>query len=307
MRTAALPFLVLFVGIATSHDGRGASDEPAPKDTGVEVIVTFHVEGSMRVRLLDNYLDLVREGGRVRVLARDIQKIEFASSRIPEDQEKKIEAALADLKSLDASVRQKAGARLLDFKELAYPRLKEVVSQKDPETFQQAEMLVKQLTATLPAGDLTPRTSDVVTTADGSVVGIILASHLCVSGRAIGQVCLPLNELRGLRLPSIASVDTDLAPVPDAPTTLTSYRKMAGQTFAFKVTGAATGNVWGTDVYTLDSELAAVAVHAGVVAVGKTGIIRVQIVGQYSTFAGTTRNAITSKSYGPSAAFRILK
>jgi len=65
-----------------------------------------------------------------------------------------------------------------------------------------------------------------------------------------------------------------------APSNLVGYRNRVGQTFEFTVTGAASGAVWGTDVYTDDSTVARAAVHAGVVAVGETKNVTVTILGR---------------------------
>ncbi len=66
--------------------------------------------------------------------------------------------------------------------------------------------------------------------------------------------------------------DYEIAATPD-PGTLTSYRDQVGETFTFEVTGDAAASVWGTDIYTDDSNLAAAAVHAGVLEDGETGLV----------------------------------
>ena len=62
------------------------------------------------------------------------------------------------------------------------------------------------------------------------------------------------------------------------------------------VTGANVGTVFGDNPYTSDSPISKAAVHAGIVAVGESAIIRLtQENGQFS-FSGTTRNGVTSRS-----------
>jgi hypothetical protein len=64
--------------------------------------------------------------------------------------------------------------------------------------------------------------------------------------------------------------------VSPAPTSLSLYDNRVGQSFDFILTGAiGTAAVWGTDVYTADSNLVRSAVHAGVVAVGETKVVTV--------------------------------
>ena len=62
------------------------------------------------------------------------------------------------------------------------------------------------------------------------------------------------------------------------------------------VTGANVGTVFGDNPYTSDSPISKAAVHAGIVAVGESAIIRLtQENGQFS-FSGSTRNGVTSRS-----------
>lgn len=83
-----------------------------------------------------------------------------------------------------------------------------------------------------------------------------------------------------------------------APSNLVGYRNRVGQTFEFAVTGAASGAVWGTDVYTDDSTVARAAVHAGVVAVGETKNVAVTILGGQGAYPASTRNGVSSASWG---------
>ncbi|MCC5022786.1 MAG: hypothetical protein J6386_08310 [Candidatus Synoicihabitans palmerolidicus] len=62
------------------------------------------------------------------------------------------------------------------------------------------------------------------------------------------------------------------------------------------VTGALSGSVWGSGIYTDDSNAA--AVHAGVVAVGQTKTVTVNIVTGQSSYVATTANGITTRSWG---------
>jgi Ca2+-binding EF-hand superfamily protein len=92
------------------------------------------------------------------------------------------------------------------------------------------------------------------------------------------------------------------------PGSLTAFQKQVGQVFAFTVTGAANGAVWGSDVYTADSTLARAAVHAGVLAVGQTGTVRVRIVAPLASFTGSTANGVTTRPYGTfPGAYQIVK
>lgn len=91
----------------------------------------------------------------------------------------------------------------------------------------------------------------------------------------------------------------DMPPSPmEDPGNLVEYRADVGTVLTFEVTGAQGGSVWGSDIYTDDSNLAAAAVHAGVLDVGETGIVSVEILGPQETFAASQRNGVSSGSYG---------
>jgi hypothetical protein len=79
--------------------------------------------------------------------------------------------------------------------------------------------------------------------------------------------------------------------------TLAGLEDQIGRTFLFRVTGSATGQVWGTDVYTADSALATAAVHAGVLRAGETRVVRVRLLAGRSAYRGSTRHGVTSGAW----------
>ena len=56
--------------------------------------------------------------------------------------------------------------------------------------------------------------------------------------------------------------------------------------------------MWGTGIYTDDSNIARAAVHAGVIAVGVTDYVYVKVLPGKSSYTSTTQNGISSRSYG---------
>jgi hypothetical protein len=74
------------------------------------------------------------------------------------------------------------------------------------------------------------------------------------------------------------------------------------------VTGQVNGAVWGSEVYTLDSQFAVAAVHAGVVKAGETGTVRVEIVESPPNFAGSTKNGVTTQPWAafPQGSFKFI-
>lgn len=113
-------------------------------------------------------------------------------------------------------------------------------------------------------------------------------------------------RLRSLR--SLAVEDEeDLAAATD-PGDLGAFEAQVGKTLRFKVTGAVTGSVWGTDVYTTDSSLATAAVHAGVLRAGQTGVVRVKIVAPPPQFAGSSKNGVATSAWGAfTGAYQVSK
>jgi hypothetical protein len=84
----------------------------------------------------------------------------------------------------------------------------------------------------------------------------------------------------------------------DAPARIQDLCDTPGTTYYFRVTGVSEGSAWGTDVYTGDSSLALVAVHAGAAKPGETAVVRVTVVPPLSHYQGSVRNGVTTHDYG---------
>jgi hypothetical protein len=80
---------------------------------------------------------------------------------------------------------------------------------------------------------------------------------------------------------------------------LRSLEGNLGQSYFFPVTGETRGPLWGTDVYTSDSNLGTACVHAGILKVGENGVIKVTMVTPIPVFNGSTRNGVTSSTWTP--------
>jgi len=66
--------------------------------------------------------------------------------------------------------------------------------------------------------------------------------------------------------------------------------------YYYTVTGTTSGTVKGTNYYSLDSSIAAAAVHAGVLKSGETGVVKVTRVGSVDAWA-STRNGVSSSAF----------
>jgi hypothetical protein len=84
----------------------------------------------------------------------------------------------------------------------------------------------------------------------------------------------------------------------DAPASMVDLCDTVGATYYFRVRGAAEGPLWGTDTYTGDSSLAVAAVHAGLVDVGETAIVKVTVVAPPQSYQGSVRHGVASHDFG---------
>lgn len=85
----------------------------------------------------------------------------------------------------------------------------------------------------------------------------------------------------------------------DANTDAQSYRNQVGQVINFYCpANLAFGSVWGTDTYSDDSSVCTAAVHAGKISQATGGNVSITMAGAQNTFTATTRNNVTSVSYG---------
>lgn len=81
------------------------------------------------------------------------------------------------------------------------------------------------------------------------------------------------------------------------PGNLVALGQRVGESFVYSVTGRTSAPVYGTGTYTADSDLASVAVHAGLLKDGEKGIVTVTIVETPNQFTGSNANGVTSSSW----------
>jgi len=85
-----------------------------------------------------------------------------------------------------------------------------------------------------------------------------------------------------------------------APDILECRAEDVGKSFLFEMVGTSRGPLWGTDVYTADSNPAIAAVHAGVLKRGERAVVKVTVVDtrERHSFEGSLRNGIQSDPWG---------
>ncbi len=79
----------------------------------------------------------------------------------------------------------------------------------------------------------------------------------------------------------------------------TSFRGQNGVQFTYVCSaGGIPGNLWGTDTYTDDSSVCTAALHTGLLNTTTGGIVTIEIRPGLDDYVGSTRNGVTSDSYG---------
>jgi hypothetical protein len=86
--------------------------------------------------------------------------------------------------------------------------------------------------------------------------------------------------------------------LPNNTQNMVNYRGRTG-IFSTTITGTTGGGtVWGTDIYTDDSDIRMAAVHAGVIQNGETKTVTIEMLPGRTSYAGSARNSILAHPYG---------
>ncbi len=304
--------VVLLVGLSTSlvgDDAKSVEKDVAkkPASTAKSLVAAealFRDDSKLKLALREERIELVTPYGKLLIPAAEIRQIDFGF-HIDADNTRQVETAISHLGSADFKERQSATTELLALAEKAYPALLEAAKSSDMEVVRRADEVLSKLRETIPQEKLERPTNDVVQTGDSRITGRIAAEAFKVKTSQFGDQQVLLGDLRTLRL---AGAEVDVVALPD-PGNLTNYMDKIGKTFVFKVTGTVNGNSWGTGVYTPDSTLATVAVHAGVLRAGQTGPVKVTIVVGPGGYFGSQQNGVTSGPWngGFTGAYQVSK
>jgi hypothetical protein len=290
---------VLALTASGVHDVRGQA--PKPEDTlkasPAAVEVRFADGSALKLTLVETAVTITTPYGKLTVPVADIQTLEFAT-RISGDVARKVEKAIGDLGSPEFKTREAAAAELLRLEARAYPAVLAATKSNDAEVKRRAEAILEKIRQAVPADVLKVRKDDVLTTEGFKIPGRIDAGSLRVHSPQFGEQKVQLADVRSLRSLAVKAAPAAAINVLPAPPSVDDRADQIGKVFYYRVTGTNNGSLWGTDVYTSDSTIATVAVHAGLLQVGETGVVKVTIVVPPPNFQGTTRNGITSAPYG---------
>ncbi|MBX9579336.1 MAG: hypothetical protein K2X87_03430 [Gemmataceae bacterium] len=304
VRTAAraAPF-VLLAGLvfAPAHGSSAPVGQQAAKPAAPAEVEAVCLDGSvLKLKVLDDKLELVTRYGSLQVPVADVRRVELAT-RIPPDVAERVTLLIGNLGHPDFDAREKATAELRGYRERAYFPLLKAVKHPDPEVGRRADESVRFIQQSVPASALESRDQDVIHTDDMRLTGRLSAAGLRVVSAQFGEQTLRLADVRTLR--AAGSGGEDAATASAAPPHLVAYQGQFGKELVFTVTGVTPNGqpaaVWGTGQYTLDSALAAAAVHSGTLRPGQAGVVRVRVVASPPQFVGSTQNGLTSTHYGP--------
>ena len=82
-------------------------------------------------------------------------------------------------------------------------------------------------------------------------------------------------------------------------TSATQVKQDVGSVYKFECPkGGTAAAVWGSDIYTADSSVCTAAVHAGKITLADGGEVTIEMRPGRSIYGSTTRNGITSSTYG---------
>lgn len=304
----SLHYRLLVVVICLASFSRVCADDDGPDPRAIShqtFNVDFNGTGNLQLVLEEAKLELETPYGSLSIPPGHITRILLAT-RISSEEQKEVDNAIFNLGSADFAQRSEAEEVLRRLGVKAYPALLKATKHADLEVAQRAKDIAAKLRSELTEEELAIRAHDVIETETARFEGHLKAEHFSVKTSQFGKQQLPLFELRSLTNTRVVeSAVTALEALPD-PGHLFTFNGRIGETLAFKVTGRVDGTVYGTGVYTTDSNLATAAVHCGALKVGETGTVRVTIMPSPPAFASTAQNGVTSSAWGPyPAAYQV--
>jgi hypothetical protein len=305
--TTRLLAAVAVLGLVSTASGQETRKGPSrPAETTIDVKLID--DSTIKLTLLEGQIEFLTPHGKLTVPVAEIRKVELGL-RIPDDVASQIRTAVSDLGSGQFRKREEAMALLLRHREKSYPALKDAARSPDAEVSKRVEELIERLKETVPEDRLELPDHDVIHTDLSKIAGKIMTPTLRAKSFAFGEVQLKLSDTLAMSVGGFKEKEEVASNVLPDPGNLTAYQQPIhiGKVLTFRVTGAGQGSLWGTEMYTLDSTLAAAAVHMGVLKIGQTGNVKVMILGPSVGFVGSARNGLTSANYANyPGAYRIL-
>ncbi len=190
MHRLALLFVILFPAILHA--------QPTPTTANPPLTMRFQNGSIVQQATLLDSIEIETKLGKLTIPPSEVHRIDFGF-RVSDEDAKKLEEAMRNLKSDKHAFREGATKTLLGLGRLAYPTLLENRKGGDLETTRRIEDLIKEIQAKAPAGGLQTRRTDIVRTSDSVLSGQITSSTLRIHCEIFGEVKAPLWRLRDLR------------------------------------------------------------------------------------------------------------
>lgn len=270
-----------------------------------QVEARFNDDSSLKIKVLDEKVELITPYGKLVIPVSHIQQVELAA-RLTDEETKRMTQAIGALADEDYEKREAATNVLAEMGEKAYQELLKVSNGDHVEAARRAKGLIDKLREEVSEERLAASGYDVITTAQSRFAGTLTAKTLRVTTTQFGELQLKLADVRELRSGAVTEKEpTDVLPDPGS---MSNYISQVGKTFHFRVTGATSqvGSLYGTGTYTYDSNLSVAAVHSGAIKAGETRIVKVKIIGTFPAFTGSTQNGFTSSSYSGYQGYEIV-
>jgi len=285
-----------------------------PKSPAKPVVGTWEVkytdDSTMKLTLLEDTISLLTPHGTLQIPVRDIRRIEFGT-RLSETDQKAVDAAVADLVGTDNAKREAAKVLLAEIGPKALGAVQRAARPLSGDARAQFAQVADSLIARLPERKAIPRDTDIIHTDESVIAGRLAVASLRVNTFQFGEQKLKTSDVTVMQFGKLAAVAArnDNVELVDANTLTQIAIPRVGQTVGVRVTGANNGAVWGSGPYTSDSTLGMAAVHAGVLKVGETGVVRIRFVQSPPAYTGTSENGVTTSPFGPFTAgsYEIVK
>ncbi|MFO0936885.1 MAG: LCCL domain-containing protein [Gemmataceae bacterium] len=280
---------------------------PGKGPPAFEVLATD--ESSLRVVILDSSVELKTSFGLLVLPVQDIRRLDIGI-RLTEDDDNKIQAAIAKLTDADRKARLQGREAVLAMPAKSLPAVRRAKkSITDPEILSTIGDVESRLVAALnDKGEKEIMDRDTIRTGTSTFVGTIITKQFKVQTGPFGEQKLKLSDMQTARnlTPEAEDEEGELITLP--PTGMAQYQGQFGKVYRVRITGITNGSIWGTGTYTLDSYLPMAAVHAGVIKPGETAIVKIKIVEPPNVFQASYQNGVGSANYGsyPMGAYEFI-
>lgn len=271
-------------------------DKEKPPEIGWEVRTPDGRQ--QKVTPVDTELTIETKFGTAKVPMKEVKKIEFGL-RLSDEQQKRLTDALADVVGSTGRTRELGKETLTELGLTAYPAVQRAMKTAPKEALPHLGVVADKLKRLIGLDDDDPTDADVLLTADGSrLCGKLVPEGVRVKvGEA--EKAMTWASARVLSFGEIEDAEkvevVNVGQFGIHGLMTTHFNKVVG----VEVTGVAQGSVWGSNPYTTDSTLGAAVVHAGVLKVGETGVVKIRVKADLGGYVGSTKNGVTTNNWGP--------